>query len=136
VGSSYLWATPRDWARLGQFLLQDGVWDREEILPPGFAAWMRERVPSNGNAFGRGHLRPRGPDLAGAPHPDEARIPADAFWLMGHDGQHMAVVPSWELIVLRMGLTPEPLGYRPQPLVAAVGELAREVEDSKPSSQR
>jgi CubicO group peptidase (beta-lactamase class C family) len=125
VGSSYLWATPRDWARFGQFLLQDGVWEEEEILPPGFATWMRERIPSNGNAFGRGHLWLRGPDLAGAPHPDEARIPADAFWLMGHDGQYMAVVPSLELIVLRMGLTPEPLGYRPQPLVAAVAELVR-----------
>jgi CubicO group peptidase (beta-lactamase class C family) len=123
VGSSYLWATARDWARFGQFLLQDGVWEEEEILPPGFAARMRERVPSNGNAFGRGHLWLRGPDLAGAPHPDEARIPADAFWLMGHDGQYMAVVPSLELIVLRMGLTPEVLGYRPQPLVAAVVEL-------------
>jgi CubicO group peptidase (beta-lactamase class C family) len=125
VGSSYLWAAPRDWARFGQFLLQDGVWEEEEILPPGFAAWMRERVPSNGNAFGRGHLWLRGPDLAGAPHPDEARIPPDAFWLMGHDGQYMSVVPSLELIVLRMGLTPEPLGYRPQPLVAAVAELVR-----------
>jgi CubicO group peptidase (beta-lactamase class C family) len=136
VGSSYFYATPRDWARFGRFLLQDGAWEGDEILPPGFGSWMRERVPSNGNAFGRGHLWLRGPDLGGAPHPDETRIPPDAFWLMGHDGQYMAVIPSLELIVLRLGLTPERLGYRPQPLVAAVTEVVAAGDPCAPGGGR
>ncbi len=34
-----LWATPRDWAAVGQFALQDGVWNGERLLPEG---WMAE----------------------------------------------------------------------------------------------
>ena len=40
VGSSYMYATARDWARYGQFLLQDGVWQGQELLPPGYVAMM------------------------------------------------------------------------------------------------
>jgi hypothetical protein len=47
-------------------------------------------------------------------------VPPDCIWLLGHDGQSMAVVPSLKMIVLRMGLTPSSLDYKPQPLVAAL----------------
>ncbi|TIP99826.1 MAG: 6-aminohexanoate hydrolase, partial [Mesorhizobium sp.] len=55
VGSSYLYATARDWARFGQFLLQDGVWNGQEILPAGFVAWMREPAPAS-KVYGRGQV--------------------------------------------------------------------------------
>ncbi|TIQ16426.1 MAG: 6-aminohexanoate hydrolase, partial [Mesorhizobium sp.] len=55
VGSSYLYATARDWARFGQFLLQDGVWNGKEILPAGFVAWMREAAPAS-KVYGRGQV--------------------------------------------------------------------------------
>jgi CubicO group peptidase (beta-lactamase class C family) len=48
VGSSYMYATPLDWARYGQFLLQDGVWNGEEILPPGYVKMMASPVPASG----------------------------------------------------------------------------------------
>jgi len=47
-------------------------------------------------------------------------LPEDAFWLLGHDGQSVAVVPSQGLAVIRLGLTPSKLGYRPQPLVKRI----------------
>jgi CubicO group peptidase (beta-lactamase class C family) len=40
VGSSYLYATARDWARFGQFLLQRGVWNGRSLLPVGYVDWM------------------------------------------------------------------------------------------------
>jgi CubicO group peptidase (beta-lactamase class C family) len=40
--------------------------------------------------------------------------------MLGHAGQSIAIVPSRGLVVLRMGLTPSRLGYRPEPLLAAV----------------
>lgn len=117
VGSSYLYATPRDWVRFGQFLLQDGVWNGEQILPPGFVAWMREPVAASNGVYGKGQLWLH-PNSAG----DDNALPADAFWLIGHDGQSMAVIPSKQLVVLRLGLTPSKFGYRPQPLVASLAE--------------
>lgn len=123
VGSSYLYATARDWARFGQFLLQDGEWDGRRILPEGFVSWMREPAPASGGTYGRGQLWLHGPTAGSAPgtHPDDGfSLPDDAFWLLGHDGQSMAVVPSRELVVLRLGLTPPALGYKPQAMVEAL----------------
>jgi CubicO group peptidase (beta-lactamase class C family) len=64
----------------------------------------------------------------GAPNENpDARfgIPADAFWMMGHDGQYVAVIPSRELVVVRLGLTPAREEYRPQPLIHALLEAIR-----------
>ncbi len=126
VGSSYLYATARDWARFGQFLLRDGVWDGKAILPTGFVAWMREEAPASKGVYGRGQLWLQGPegDVPAGEDPDAGfGLPEDIFWLEGHDGQSVAVIPSKKLVVVRMGLTPGTLGYRPQALVAAVAKL-------------
>ena len=53
------------------------------------------------------------------------RISADTYWAVGHDGQFMAMVPSENLVVVRLGLTPPKLKYRPQPLLEKVVEAAR-----------
>ncbi|WP_254431378.1 serine hydrolase [Agromyces sp. Marseille-P2726] len=106
VCSSYLWATPRDWAAIGQFALQDGEWRGEQLLP---ADWMDRSVeilpdiePTDVPGYGmgwRGNLLPDGnlrwPEL-----------PEDTFDASGHDGQKMLVVPSEGLVVVRMGFTP------------------------------
>ncbi len=123
VGSSYLYATARDWARFGQFLLQDGVWAGRRLLPDGYVAWMRAPSPAPGGHYGQGHVWLRGPS-AGTPQgedPDQGfDLPEDAFWMLGHDGQSTAVVPSRDLVVVRLGLTPSRLGYKSQRLVEAL----------------
>jgi CubicO group peptidase (beta-lactamase class C family) len=129
AGSSYVYATARDWARFGQFLLQDGVWNGRAILPSGFVAWMREAAPASNGTYGRGLLWLRGPE-GGLPDnvdPDAGfDLPDDIYWLEGHDGQSVAVIPSKRLIVVRMGLTPSKLGYRPQALVGAAAKWAEQ----------
>ena len=125
VGSSYLYATARDWGRFGQFLLQDGVWNGSEILPAGFVAMMREEAPASKGTYTKGQAWLAGPGNEGDPAEDDAfGVPADTWWLEGHDGQTVAVVPSKQLVVVRMGLTPSRLGYRPQ---AMLGVLAKSV---------
>lgn len=121
AGSSYLYASARDWARFGQFLLQDGTWNGARILPAGFVAWMREAAPASNGVYGRGQLWLAGPGDEDAPDAGGGwGLPADTFWLEGHDGQSVAIVPSERLVVVRMGLTPSKLDYRPQRLVAAL----------------
>jgi len=122
VGSSYLYATPRDWARYGQMLSQDGIWQGQEILPRGYVSMMAAPVVASGGEYGRGlvwrwAMDPKEP----GENPDAAfGIPADAFWMMGHDGQSVTIIPSKHVVVVRMGLTPEREHYQPEPLVQAI----------------
>jgi CubicO group peptidase (beta-lactamase class C family) len=105
VCSSYLWATPRDWAATGQFALDGGRWRGRDLLPPD---WMAEstspvRVAGEESGYGAGWNVNRLPDGALR----SQRLPADAYWAAGHDGQRMYVVPSAGLVVVRLGFTQE-----------------------------
>ncbi|MFN3549113.1 MAG: serine hydrolase domain-containing protein [Mesorhizobium sp.] len=123
VGSSYLYATARDWARFGLFMLGDGMAGDRRLVPEGFLDWMRQPASASNGEYGQGQLWLHGPE-AGTPegqHPDAGfDLPDDAVWALGHDGQSMAMIPSKGIVVLRMGLTPSKLGWKSQGLVEAV----------------
>jgi CubicO group peptidase (beta-lactamase class C family) len=124
VGSSYMYATARDWARYGQFLLQDGVWQGQELLPVGYVAMMATPVAASQGQYGKGQVWLWGSD-AKTPglNPDAAfKIPSDTFWMSGHDGQNVAIIKSRQLVIVRLGLTPVSAGYSPQALVQAILE--------------
>ena len=103
----------------GQLLLNDGVWNGQRLLPEGFVAMMHSPAPASQGVYGQGQVWLRGP---GGTLQDDAAdgVPADTYWLSGHDGQSIAIVPSRGLVVVRLGLTPRALGYRPQRLLGAV----------------
>jgi CubicO group peptidase (beta-lactamase class C family) len=108
VGSSYLYATARDWARFGLLLSHDGVWNGNRILPEGFVSLMQT---PNGHSGGRfTQMQTWLPSRDGAV---KGRMPPDTFYLSGHDGQTVAVMPSLDLVVVRMGLTPGYGNYDP-----------------------
>jgi len=103
VGSSFMFASARDWARLGQLYLQDGVWEGTRILPAGWVAFSTTPVPASpGGAYGA-HFWLRLPALY-APS-GEAGLPRDAFHAVGHEGQLLTVIPSRRLVVVRLGLS-------------------------------
>ena len=119
VGSSYMYATARDWARYGQFLMQGGTWQGQELLPAGYVEMMTAPVISSHGQYGQGQVwRWEGESAANG-------LPKDTFWMSGHDGQYVAIVPSRQVVIVRMGLTPESEGYAAQPLVKAVLEAPR-----------
>ncbi len=93
VGSSYGWATARDWARLGQFMLQDGVWEGDTLLPPGWIDWMRQPAAGSEGTYG-GQLWLPGPDM-----PD---LPADAYMMRGFQDQRVFILPSEQLVIARL----------------------------------
>ena len=122
VGSSYMYATAHDWARYGQFLLQDGVWNEQRLLPEGYVAMMATPVKASGGQYGMGQtwLWASDAEKPGV-NPDTAfGIPPDAFYMSGHDGQTVAVIRSRHLVIVRLGLTPYSTGYSPQPLIKAI----------------
>ena len=127
VGSSYMYATARDWARYAQFLLQDGVWRGQEMLPHGYVAMMATPVAASRGQYGHGLVWLWGSDaVTPGQNPDTAfGIPADTFWMEGHDGQSIAIMPSRQLAVVRLGLTPAFDHYQPQPLIKAILEATK-----------
>ncbi|MDE2304120.1 MAG: serine hydrolase [Gammaproteobacteria bacterium] len=124
VGASYMYATARDWARFGELLARQGAWDGRAILPPGYVAMMASPVAASDGEYGQGQVWRFGSDPpAPGVDPDDAYgIPRDKFWMEGHDGQYVAIIPSRDLVVVRMGLTPDRDHYLPQPLVHALLE--------------
>ena len=105
VCSSYLWATPRDWAAIGQFALQNGEWNGEQLLPDD---WMTQSLTvteveqTDDPGYGMGwRVNPMPDGTVRWPG-----LPEDAFSANGHDGQRVTVVPSEGLVVVRLGFTP------------------------------
>lgn len=105
VGSSYLWASVGDWARLGQLMLADGTWQGQRLLPPGW--WRLAGEPAlpegEGRGYGAATWRIGDPQAGGCAA--TAGIPADALAMEGHWGQVVAMVPSKGAVVARLGWT-------------------------------
>ncbi|AXV17329.1 6-aminohexanoate hydrolase [Neorhizobium sp. SOG26] len=113
TGSSYMYATARDWAKFGLFLARDGVWNGNRILPENFVRLMHEpNGSSNGRYSKMQTWLPGGGD----------GIPPDTFVLDGHDGQSVVVIPSLDVVVVRLGLTPRTLGYKLAGLIEAAAK--------------
>lgn len=105
VGSSYMLATARDWARFGQLYLDDGVWAGRRVLPEGWVRFSTTPTPESpaGNWGAHWYLK-LNPDIGGGTAA-AARIAADAFFTIGHEGQTLTVIPSLGLVVVRLGLS-------------------------------
>lgn len=104
IGSSYLWASVGDWARLGQLMLQDGRWGEQQVLPPGWLAFAS--TPSMAQGEGRAY----GAQTWRYGDPQEGRcksygLPADTLAMGGHWGQVVAMVPSRDAVIVRLGWT-------------------------------
>ena len=105
VCSSFMLATARDWARFGQLYLQDGIWTGRRILPEGWVRFSTTPTPqSPGGIFGAHWWLGLRAELGGE-SPAAARIPSDAFFAVGHEGQVITVIPSRETVVVRLGLS-------------------------------
>lgn len=100
VCSSFTYATARDWARFGLLYAQGGVWNGEQLLPPGWVDYTTTPVTLNNDLPYGAHW------WLNAGEDGERRmpsVPSDAFWASGNEGQQVVVIPSEELVVVRLG---------------------------------
>jgi CubicO group peptidase (beta-lactamase class C family) len=98
LAQGYELAAGRDWARLGNLYLQDGVWNGERLLPEGYVkfvsapapAWLADKRPIYGGFFWIN---------GDATFP----VPRDAYYMAGAGGQTALIIPSHDLVVVRLG---------------------------------
>ena len=104
VGSSYCYASARDWARFGLLYLNDGIVNGERILPEGWVKYTT--TPSQGAR--RGQYGAQFWLNAGAPGNPSNRffpdVPTDCFWADGFAGQNVWIIPSKKLVIVRLSL--------------------------------
>lgn len=106
VGSSFMYATARDWARFGLLFLNDGVWEGERILPAGWVDYARTPTPAASRGrYGAQWWMNAGEDGDPETRPDKG-LPSDWYFASGFEGQSVNIFPSQDLVVVRLGFTP------------------------------
>ena len=100
VGSSYGWATARDWSKFGLLYLHKGNWNGEQIFDESWAKYVATPTNSSSSNYGA-HFWLN----AGGKFPD---VPRDMFYCSGYQGQMVAIFPSHDLVIVRMGLKEDP----------------------------
>jgi CubicO group peptidase (beta-lactamase class C family) len=105
IGAHYMLAPARDWARLGELYRAGGVAGGVRILPPGWSDLVA--TPTLDSDYGAGWWTLRVDQGAFAPGLRAAGLPPDTFYALGNTGQVLAVIPSRELVVVRMGSSDE-----------------------------
>lgn len=123
VGSSFMYATAREWARFGLLYLQDGVWEDERILPEGWVQYTSTPAPSDPQAAYGAHFWLRIPkEYRGAGN----TLPQDAFHAVGHEAQFVTIVPSRNTVIVRLGKTRYPQAWKHDVFVNNVLAALRE----------
>ena len=100
IGSSYAWATTRDWAKFGLLYLHNGNWNGEQVLNKSWIDFTRKPTNTSKGEYG-GHFWLN----AGGIYPD---VPKDLYSCNGYQGQHVFIIPSKNLVIVRTGLTEHP----------------------------
>ena len=105
LGSAFVYATARDFAQFGLLYLRDGVWDGRRIIPEGWVDFARTpALPVDGDVYGAGWWinPPTGTGRAFESYIDTGPS-RDAFRAEGHGGQIILLVPTRDLIIVRLG---------------------------------
>lgn len=102
VGSSYAFATARDWGRFGLLFLNDGMFNGERILPEGWSEYSS--TPCEGADIGQYGAQfwlnaGSKTDVVNRMFPD---VPADLYWADGYEGQNVFILPTKDLVVVKL----------------------------------
>jgi CubicO group peptidase (beta-lactamase class C family) len=93
--TGYDYGTARGWARLGLLYLNDGIWQGERLLPEGFVEFVSTPAPAWSEPLYGG--------LFWLNRTGRAPLPDDTYWMGGDGEQRVTIVPSLDLVVVRLG---------------------------------
>ena len=99
IGGARMFMTTHDWLKIGQLILQQGQWtvqgESQQLVSAKWIHWISQPSPAKDYYGGQLWLANMETDVAG--------IPDDAVFLRGHLGQIVAVIPSRQLVLVRLG---------------------------------
>lgn len=128
IGSSFVFMTALDWARFGEVHRVGGTCARgQRVLPEDWVKYVTTPTPHapQGRYGAHWWLNAGDPE-----NPDERfwpKLPTDAYGARGHSGQWVVVVPSAELVVVRLGLSwPDDSNDGAEQLVADILNAVKE----------
>ena len=121
VGSSYMYATARDWARFGLLYAHDGVVGGARILPEGWVDFSATWTPGSRDGYGAGFYTNRG-DSEGGRFRVRGSMPSDSFFASGTQGQRLVIAPAARLVVVRLGRTPDWVAFDKRAMVRLVAD--------------
>jgi CubicO group peptidase (beta-lactamase class C family) len=124
VGSSYMYATARDWARFGLLYARDGVAGGRRILPEGWVAYSASPTPGARDGYGAGFFTNRGESEFGRLRV-RGGMPADSFFASGTQGQRIVIAPARGLVVVRLGRSQDWETFDIRGLIRLVAEVDR-----------
>lgn len=103
LGGSHLYASARDWAKLGLLYANDGVVGGRRILPQGWVDYSAQLTPGSEHiGYGAGFWTERGQGWA-VEHRRQNGLPADSFMARGSFGQFLLISPKEKLVIVQMG---------------------------------
>ncbi len=105
VGSSYLYATARDWARFGLLFLNRGVINQQRVLPASFVDFVRSPAPADPRKAYGGHFWMNGLAEPGSKNRQLPHLPTDEYAAEGHNDEFVAIFPSRDTVIVRLGWT-------------------------------
>ncbi len=100
VGSSYGWANTRDWGRFGQLYLHNGNWNGSQLFDPNWILYVTTPTQHSDGIYGA-HFWLN----AHGKFPD---VPKDMYSANGYQGQHVFIIPSKDMVIVRTGLAEDP----------------------------
>jgi CubicO group peptidase (beta-lactamase class C family) len=100
VGSSYGWATTRDWSKFGLLYLHKGNWNGDQILDESWVKYTVKPTNTSEGEYGAQFWL-----NAGGRFPD---VPRGMYFCSGFQGQMVAIIPSLDMVIVRMGLKEDP----------------------------
>jgi len=132
VGSHYMLASARDWARFGLMYLDDGTAGGRRILPEGWIEFSAR--PTLGTEYGAGFWTNRR-NAAQARAPVNGSMPRDVFFAAGNLGQRIFILPSQRLVIVRLGDATGP-GNDARGLIRLVREVIGALGDEAAAKRR
>lgn len=98
VGSSYTYASTREWARYGLLYQQRGLWFGDTIISPQWVDFTSQEAPHSEGKYGAQFWL----NLSGHEVPD---APKDTYFADGYQGQRIYIIPSKKLVIVRFGIS-------------------------------